>query len=196
MKTPDLEKPISRRSLLTGLFALTAGRVLAKAPVPVGAKKFDGKYEMAIDVEIAKQDGFRVHRPYVAVWLEDKNGNSVRTLSLWVQTDRRGPRWIPDLRRWYRDAQEKALSAGKDLVQTVSSATREAGKYSLVWDGKDDAGKFVDQGEYTLFVEAAREHGTYQLITQKLNVGTKPFKQSLSGNVEIAGGAVELRKRK
>ena len=193
MNTPDFEKPISRRSLLTGLLAVTATRALAKAPV---AKKFDGRYEVAIDVQIAKQDGFRVHRPYVAVWLEDKNGNSVRTLSLWVQTDRRGPRWIPDLRRWYRDAQEKALSAEKDLVQTTSSATREAGKYSLVWDGKDDSGKWVDQGEYTLFVEAAREHGTYQLIAQKLSITNKPFRQELTGNIEISGGAVELRKRK
>jgi hypothetical protein len=29
----------------------------------------------------------------------------------------------------------------------------------LKWDGKDNAGKLVNAGQYTVLVEAAREHG-------------------------------------
>lgn len=192
MNFPELDKQVTRRTLIGGFAALLGSSALARVP---GAKKFDGRLEVAIDVNIAKQDGFRVHRPYVAVWIEDKNGNAVKTLSLWVQTERRGPRWIPDLRRWYRDAQEKVLAAGGDLVTTVSSATREAGKYTVIWDGKDEAKKWVSQGEYYVFIEAAREHGTYQLISQKVSIGSKPFRTEYAGNVEIAGGVIELRKR-
>lgn len=152
--------------------------------------KFDDRFELAIDVEIAKQEEFRVHRPYVAVYIEDKDGKAVRTLSLWVQTQRRGPKWIPDLRRWYRGEH------AQDLIATVSSPTRNAGKYTVIWDGKNDKGALVDQGKYTVLVEAAREHGTYQLIRQEISVGGKAFKQTLEGNVEIKGAALEFRKRK
>jgi hypothetical protein len=44
----------------------------------------------------------------------------------------------------------------------VATATRPAGKYTLKWDGKDNAGKPVKPGKYTVILEAAREHGTYQ----------------------------------
>ncbi|RYG68002.1 DUF2271 domain-containing protein, partial [bacterium] len=119
----------------------------------------------------------------------------VRTLSLWVQTDRRGPKWIPDLRRWWRDAQTPVQAQGGDLVATVSSATRNPGKYTVVWDGKTDKGAPVDQGEYTVFIEAAREHGTYQLVTQAVKIGNRPFRAKYAGNIELAEGLIEFRKR-
>ena len=197
MKDHPKDLSISRRAAISSvaslLFALPAQRALAGLLRPT--PKFDPKYELAVDVEIAPQEGFRTHRPYVAVWVEDKDGKSVRTLSLWVETDRRGPRWIPDLRRWWRDAQSPATAAGGDLIQTTSSATRNPGKYQVVWDGKNDKGALVDQGEYTLFIEAAREHGTYQLVTQKLRIGKAPFKARYDGNPELAGGTIDLRKR-
>ena len=158
--------------------------------------KWDPKMEMAVDFEINQPDGFRYHWPYMAVWLEDKDGKSVRTLSLWVQTSRRGPRWIPDLRRWYRDAQAAQEAGGPDLVATVSSATRMPGKYSLVWDGKDDKGSPVLQGAYTFNLETAREHGPYQLMQKAITIGPKPFKEDVVGNAEVKGATLEYRKRK
>ena len=198
MNSHEEMNQLSRRSMLAGIFsaALSLPSVLALAGTRSLDRKFDSRFEMAIEVEIATQDGWRVHRPYVAVWLEDKDGKSVRTLSLWVQTQRRGPRWIPDLRRWYRDEQNRSQVDGGNMIYTVSSATREAGKYTVIWDGKNDKGKLVDQGEYTLCIEAAREHGTYQLITKKLKVGSSAFKEALPGNIELKGAAVEFRKRK
>ena len=181
------ETHLSRRGLLAGLAALAlAPRAFARAP-----KKWDPSMELAVDVTIATVEGTRVHRPYVAVWLEDAAGEPVRTLSLWVQTERRGPKWIPDLRRWWRNEDDR-----EKLVETVSSATRGAGKYSLAWDGKDDAGRPVDQGRYTLCIEAAREHGTYGVIKMAIEVGKKPFKATVEGNVEIEGATVEYRKRR
>ena len=109
---------------------------------------------------------------------------------------RKGPKYLPDLRRWFRDESARRGIDGGDLSETISSATREAGKYSFVWDGKNDQGKLVDQGEYTICVEAARQHGTYQLITQKLKVETRAFKETLPGNVEVKGATVEFRRRK
>jgi thiamine biosynthesis lipoprotein len=195
--TEDLP-PLSRRSILAAVvsFAFSLPTLVAFTNPTRTARKFDPRFELAVDFEVATQDGFRVRRPYVAVWVENLDGKSVRTLSVWVQQGRKGPKWIPDLRRWYRDERSRSQTDGGDLIQTVSSPTREAGKYTLVWDGKNDQGKLVDQGEYTLCIEAARQHGTYQLITQPLKVETKTFRQTLAGNVEIKGAAVEFRKRK
>ncbi|MBC7967523.1 MAG: DUF2271 domain-containing protein [Fuerstia sp.] len=38
---------------------------------------------------------------------------------------------------------------------------------------------------YTLNVEAAREHGTYQIIREKLELTEKGFEKDLEGNAEI-----------
>ncbi|MBN9502120.1 MAG: hypothetical protein BGO01_10830 [Armatimonadetes bacterium 55-13] len=198
MNNHDPDEKLSRRGMLTGMatFALSLTSVGALASSIRRGTKWDSKYEAAINFEIDQPDGVRYHRPYVAVWLENKEGKAVRTLSLWVQTTRRGPRWIPDLRRWYRDEQDRKAANGGDLVETISSATRMPGKYTLVWNGMDDAGKPVDQGDYYVCIEAAREHGTYQLIRKSFTFTNKAFKQKLEGNLEIKEAEVEFRKRK
>lgn len=170
--------------------------MIALAGVGKLSKKFDPHFELAVNIELPVLDGFRVRRPYVAVWLEDSEGRSVRTLGLWMQLNRKGPKYLPDLRRWFRDEFARRTTDGGDLSTTLSSATREAGKYSFVWDGKDDKGKLVDQGEYTLCIEAARQHGTYQLISQKLTVESHSFQVTLPNNIEVKDATVEFRKRK
>ncbi|MFX9142692.1 DUF2271 domain-containing protein [Acinetobacter baumannii] len=53
----------------------------------------------------------------------------------------------------------------------------------------------MNQGDYFVCIEAAREHGTYQLIREKVTFGNKPFKREFSGTEEIAGASVELAKK-
>ena len=82
-----------------------------------------------------------------------------------------GPfQWLPDLKRWYKSDEERKLAEKKDIFFTVSRPTRPAGKYKVIWDGKDNHGKQLDGGDYTIFVEAAREHGTYQNIRQDVSL--------------------------
>lgn len=139
---------------------------------------------LEVQFEINQPDETRRYRrPYVAVWVEDKDGLSVKTLVLWLQA--RGARWHPDLRRWYRDDQARRLLDDTNLIETVSRPTRAPGKYNVVWDGKDDAGQAVKPGTYTILIEAAREHGTYQLIRQEVTLGDMPMDKTLTGNVEI-----------
>lgn len=149
--------------------------------------------ELVVHFELAVHKT-RYRRPYVAIWLEDQDEFPVRTALLWVQTEQPGPRWHRDLLRWYRNDRVRKLADKTDLEETVSSATRGAGKYSAVFDGKDDAGNVLPPGEYTLYLEVAREHGTYQLIRQSVKLGAAPIpKTELKGNVEVAGGSFEYR---
>src|SRR5262249_44326721 len=105
-----------------------------------------------------------------------------RTLALWYQK----PRWLPELKAWSRAHRLRAMAGTTDLTGSVSSATRPAGKYTLKWDGKDNQGKLVKPGKYTVFIEAAREHGTYQLMRQEIDFNGEPKQFNLTGNVEIA----------
>jgi hypothetical protein len=145
--------------------------------------------ELAISFDIAQRGG-SARRPYVAVWIEDKDHFPVRTLALWYQK----PRWLPDLRSWYRDDRMRAMAEGKDITGSVSSATRPAGKYTLKWDGKDNAGKPVNPGKYTVNIEAAREHGTYQIMRQEVELDGKPQQFQIPGNQEISSATVDYRK--
>jgi hypothetical protein len=120
----------------------------------------------------------------------------VRTLSVWVNNSGRGPRYIRELRRWLTAERDQENAGGPDLIATVSSATRLPGQYSVTWDGRDDRGKAVEQGSYRVLIEAAREHGSYQLMQQELTFAAKPVAADLPGNEEIARARVEYRHRK
>ena len=190
------EAAISRRSLLARLAAAGASYVGLTAFSRVGgdrtAAPWDDDFELAVDFQIAQPGSGRYHRPYVAIWVEDASGKPVRTLSLWVNNSGRGPRYIRELRRWFSSERGDA----SNLISTVSSATRLPGKYSVTWNGRDDAGRPVEQGNYRLLIEAAREHGSYQLMQQDLTLATTPKAIDLQGNEEIAGARVEYRRRK
>lgn len=146
--------------------------------------------ELLIQVELARIDDGRARRPFVAVWIEDKDRMPVRTVALWFDKDR----WLPDLKSWYRGDRLRAMAEGTEIVSSVSSATRPAGKYLLKWDGKDDQGKLVKPGKYTVCIEAAREHGTYQLMRQELDIPGTPKQVQLPGNPEVAGVVLDYRK--
>jgi hypothetical protein len=195
------DAPLRRRDLLGRLagFALSVAGLSAMrrapaAPRPPGPR-WDDRFELAVELEIAPQQGYRYHRPYVAVWVADAAGRPVRTLTLWVNTSGRGPRYIRELRRWYSAKRDQQDAGGPDLVATVSSATRLPGRYSFTWNGRDDRGGVVEQGTYRVYVEAAREHGTYQLMQQELTLAAKPLSVELPGNAEIGRAHVEYRRR-
>jgi FAD:protein FMN transferase len=152
-------------------------------------KLWDPNYELAINVELATIEGMRVHRPFVAVWVVDENKKPVRMISLWYNK----PRWLNDLKAWY-SAYGAQFTGGNTNISSTSSATRSPGKYTLKWDGKDDSGNLVKQGTYTVYIEAAREHGTHQLMSQEINV-KKQKHFDLAGNTEIASVSLDYHKK-
>ncbi|RYG62124.1 DUF2271 domain-containing protein [bacterium] len=195
MLDKETQSPISRRTLLGRMAALAVSVTALPAMSALAQGSWNRQFELVVDFEINQADGARYRRPYVAVWIEDEAGNAVRTLSLWVQTRKPGPRWIPDLKRWYRKERSRKGRDGGDLIETISVATRKPGQYSLTWNGRNDDGKLVPQGNYSVCIEAAREHGTYQLMRESVSIGSSPFRKSLGSNVEIKGADVSYRKK-
>lgn len=183
----------TRRSFLNKLgvatVALTASRFLpgasASAAAATGKAWTKG---MALDIQftVATKATGRVKRPYVAVWIEDAGGKTVRNLVVWVQQNRMNPRWLAELRRWTRE--------NSSLLDTVSSATRNPGTYAVAWDGKNDKGTQLPQGDYYVCIEATREHGPYSLVREKVTVGGSTFRKTLSADNDIEAASVSFGK--
>lgn len=103
-----------------------------------------------------------------------------------------GPRWYRDLRRWYADDQLRKLASDTDPIKTVSKPTRNPGKYKVVWNGKDDDGKKLKPGEYSILIETTREHGSYHLIKHKFRI-SESFEKTLKPNPEISAASIRFR---
>jgi FAD:protein FMN transferase len=162
-------------------------RIYQMTPVPImSARNVKSQYEMTIELELARFEG-RFRRPFVAVWIENSKKESVRTLALWYNK----PRWLPDLKRWYSKNQDNLMNAGNQIT-SISSATRSPGRYTLAWDGLTDEGKSAPAGKYTVYIEAAREHGTYQLLRQEIEWNGKVKHFDLKGGVEITTASVDI----
>ena len=162
----------------------------ANKPIYFGAEKpWDAKYELFITFELNTIAGNN-HRPFAAVWVENESKQAVRNLALWYNKTK----WVPDLRNWYRINGE-SFKADKTNYASVTGATRSPGKYTIKWDGKDDKGNVVPQGNYTIHIESAKEHGTDEVIRQPMELKKTAKKVTIAGNVEISNVTFEFRKK-
>lgn len=149
----------------------------------------DFNYELVINLELATIEGMRVHRPFVAVWIVNQDKKPLRQIALWYNK----PRWLNEMGSWYAIYNDQ-FSGGSSNISSTTSATRSPGKYTLKWDGKDDKGNLVKQGTYTVYIEAAREHGTHQLMNQEINL-KKPQHFDIPGNTEVSSASLDYRKK-
>jgi hypothetical protein len=145
-------------------------------------------FEVAVNFELMRFDG-RARRPFVAIWVDDSNKKTVRTVALWFNK----ARWLPDLKEWFHKNTDTYQNGTKDVF-SISSATRPAGTYTIKWDGKNDDGEYVAPGNYTVYIEVAREHGTYQIMKQDIICKGKAQKFNLGSNPEVSAASVEYRK--
>ncbi|MEW4569987.1 DUF2271 domain-containing protein [Tautonia sp. JC769] len=173
------------------------------APGPAAGAEDDRRsdwgegFELVVRFEINRPEveQRRYRRPYVVVYIEDETGHVVRHLLMWVSMSGSGPdQWLPDLLRWYRSDAGRTRIERRNKAYAIGRSTRPPGRYSITWDGKDDGGRPLPGGSYTIFVEAAREHGTHQVIRMPVSIGNDPFEEDYEGNVEIKSAAVEYRR--
>ncbi|MBM3692622.1 MAG: DUF2271 domain-containing protein [Actinobacteria bacterium] len=117
--------------------------------------------------------------PYIAVWVENSSGQLVKTVSLWYQQGR-GSQWLRDLRAWF-------TKSGGQLPAVGAGASRSPGQYTVSWDGTDANGAPVPKGDYTIWVEAAREKGPYQTTSGAIRAVGTPISVVLPSNGELTG---------
>ncbi len=129
--------------------------------------------------------GRRIENPFIAVWVEDTEGNLVRTISLWYEQHEESPEWLAHLTQW-------TSATNLSIDATTSSATRIPGEYTVTWDGVGDDGAIIEDGEYVLFVEAARRGGAYDITSTPISVNGDGFAIDLSDSGELTAVSAEL----
>ena len=165
-----------------------AAAMAAASPTPA-AGTWDPSMELTMNFELAPKGG-SAKFPFVAAWVEDADRFQIRTIAVWY----REGRYITEMKAWYRSDRVRAMAEGKEIVRSVSSATRGPGKYSFKWDGKDNEGKPVKAGKYTVYLEVARELGTYQLMKKEMDFSGKPQEMQFPANTEVAGASFVYHK--
>jgi len=140
--------------------------------------------EMVVDFTYSPSATGQIRNPYVAVWIEDTDGNLVRTISVWFEQSQKGTRWLSDLSQW--------ASVTDQVSSTVTGATRAPGSYSLVWDGTDDDGNLVAEGDYVLAIETAREHGPHSVTTATITLSGAATTVQLPDETEIVGASATV----
>jgi len=180
-----------------GWRALSVGPVPRLVPSPVTSvyaseAAAQADHEMTVSVDLAQFQG-RAERPFLAIWIEDRDKFPIRTLTV-LYRDREA-RYLAELRQWYRADRLRAMAEGTEILGSVASATRAPGHYTFKWDMKDEQGKAVKPGSYTVCIEVAREHGTYQLMRQPVDIGNadKQITVPING-VEVTAASVDYHK--
>ena len=80
---------------------------------------------------------------------------------------------MQELRVWWRRVGRR----NESVIDGLSGATRRPGVYRVQWDGRDDYGNLVAEGQYILHLEASREKGgrSYQKIPLSLTDMSEPI---------------------
>ncbi|MCW2403632.1 hypothetical protein M2336_000261 [Sphingobium sp. B1D7B] len=138
-----------------------------------------------ISVTIPRLNVAEYHRPYVAAWVEPTGGGAAQTIFVWydvkLQGREPGTKWLSDLRTWWR----KGGRSLKLPADGVSSATRAPGTHKIALPAT------LKPGQYTLYVEAARETGGREIVSIPLQMPAKGG--SATGMSEL--GAITISAR-
>ncbi len=117
-----------------------------------GSKVADPWNGFSVNIPLVWQGGRE--RPYVAVWIENAQGQYVTTLAEWGNNQK----YLRNLSSWMRSVQ-----GVMNQIMGITRATRAAGNYLLAWDGKDQTGAALPAGTYKVFVEFAYEHNGHSV---------------------------------
>ena len=147
--------------------------------------------EMVIAFTYMRVGEGQLESPYVAVWIEDSNGDLLQTVGLFYEQTRRGARWLDHLDRWFTGDAARLADGRIDTSTTISSATRPPGEYAVTWDGTVD-GTPAPAGTYFVCIESAREDGPYSLIRQPLVLEGTLVETTLTASGELSAASVQI----
>ena len=155
-------------------------RTAAQTPPKAAAgKPWPQDFRVAIGYTIF---GGVEHPPMMVIYVTDARGALVRT----VGSLGKAPVRFLDSNYVWHSAWKKKVPATP--VEDKTHPTRPPGRYTMIWDGKDDYGRPVPQGRYTINIEASRELGGHGVQKIVLDLGALPT-SGLAPPAEEAGPA-------
>ena len=137
-----------------------------------------GDFTISFDYE--KQSGYASNQ--FAVWIEDINGNLIKTLYATRFTANGGYKNRPDsIPTWVEKSGIASMS--KNEVDAITGATPKTGTLFYTWDLTDNNGNTVSLGEYKFFVEGSLRWKNRVLYSGVIEVGDNPV--TVQGDVEF-----------
>jgi hypothetical protein len=176
------DKSVFGTSTTQGASPTAAG---TSSPTAASGPLFPDGGEMIVDFTFATSEAGAIENPYIAVWIETPEGALVKTVSFWFEQTAEGKKYLSDMRKWF------AATSGE--TPSTSGATRLPGTYSVAWNGTNEGGQPVAQGDYVVYIEAAREDGPYQVISQPISIGTASFSDQLTPKGELTAASITYK---
>ena len=136
--------------------------------------------EVVISFDYIRQSGAASNQH--AVWIEDMDGNVIRTLFASRWTANGGYRTRPDsIALWAEKADLANMTSSE--VDAVSGATPGTGSLSYAWDLTDMSGNTVTPGDYIFFVEGTLRWKNFVLYSGVITLGLEPV--TVQANAEF-----------
>ena len=125
-----------------------------------------------ISLNYEKQSGYASNQ--FAVWIEDFDGDIIRTLYVTRFTANGGYKNRPDsIPIWVKKSGIESME--KSDVDAITGATpRTSPSLSYYWDLKDTNGKTVPSGDYKYFVEGSLRWKNHVIYSGVISVGDNP----------------------
>ncbi len=138
---------------------------------------WDDTMHFLVEYQVPAHNVAEYRRPYAALWITDGDKHLVRQLV--VHGD--SLRWLREVPLWWRRHGRHDESA----IDGLARPTPAPGQHMVVWDGRDDRGRKVPEGNYVLHLEAAREHGGRELVTVPFMLNGEAFERQVQGEKEL-----------
>ena len=117
-------------------------------PVGISSASLEDKAVLKVSFETSapakgKYGTENVH----VVWIEDQQGNFVKTLSLWAY------KRADDLRQW----RSRTADIANDIDAKTTATQHAYGRYECFWNMTDNAGSKVSDGKYNVYFELTND---------------------------------------
>lgn len=166
----------------------------ARPAAAVSGAAWPAGFSVKVDYTIpAINGGRRVRPPYVTIWISNEAGEPVRSIAFYADKLRYMPEnyiyWD-----WVGGTNGRLGGPNGQIVSSVTRPTRPPGTYTVEWDGKDDSGRALPQGRYTVNIEAAREHGGHSLQRIDMELRAEPASGEAPAQAELGMAKVSYGK--
>lgn len=116
----------------------------------------------------------------VAIWIEDGQGDFVKTLLAYAQTRK------THLNTW--EASTTAAGSAFNVVDAITGATKSShGTRTCTWNAKDVNQNIVNDGTFTVWMELTDKNGTGNFSSFEFVKGTEPVSLTPSNVPSFAG---------